>query len=57
VLLLRLFPGKLKSKWAGPYIVKEVKPYGALELEDLISHKSQVVNGQMVKPYLGNEKE
>ena len=29
---LRLFPGKLKSKWTGPYIVKEVKPYGQVLL-------------------------
>ena len=54
---LRLFPGKLKSKCPGPYIVKEVKPYGAIELEDPISHRTWVVNGQRVKPYLGNEKE
>jgi len=51
------FPRKLKSKWSGPYIVKEVKPYGAIELEDPISHRSWVENGQRVKPYLGNEKE
>jgi len=31
---LKLFPGKLKSKWSGPYVVKEVKPYGAIELEE-----------------------
>jgi len=56
-LKLRLFTRKLKSKWSGPYIVKEVKPYGAIELKDPISHRSWVVNGQRVKPYLGNEKE
>jgi hypothetical protein len=31
---LRLFPGKLKSKWFGPLMVKDVKPYGAVDLED-----------------------
>jgi len=31
---LRLFPGKLKSKWSGPFMVKEVKPYGAAELDN-----------------------
>jgi len=35
---LRLFPGKLKSKWLGPYVVKEVNPYGTIELEDPKSH-------------------
>ena len=54
---LRLFLGKLKSKWLRPYIVKEVKPYGAMELEDSISHRSWIVNGQRVKPYLDNKKE
>jgi len=34
--------------------VKEVKPYGAIELEDQISNRRWVVNGQRVKPYLGN---
>ncbi|KAJ9546931.1 hypothetical protein OSB04_019474 [Centaurea solstitialis] len=30
---LRLFPGKLKSKWSGPFIVKEVSSNGAIELQ------------------------
>ena len=35
---LKLFPGKLKSKWSGPFTLKEVKPYGAVELMDLQSN-------------------
>ena len=31
---LRLFPRKLKSKLLGPFQVKQVKPYRAVELED-----------------------
>nr|KYP31777.1 Transposon Ty3-I Gag-Pol polyprotein [Cajanus cajan] len=31
---MRLFPGKLKSKWSGPFCIKEVKSYGAIEIED-----------------------
>ncbi|XP_076953320.1 uncharacterized protein LOC143627360 [Bidens hawaiensis] len=31
---LKLFVGKLKSKWSGPYLVKEVFPYGVVELEN-----------------------
>ncbi|XP_028216552.1 uncharacterized protein LOC114398566 [Glycine soja] len=31
---LKLFPSKLKSKWSGPFTIKEVKPYGAVELFD-----------------------
>ena len=30
---LRLFPGKLKSKWTGPYLITQVFPYGAVELK------------------------
>jgi len=52
---LRLFPGKLKSKWSGPFLVKDVKPYGAIELEDPESKRIRIVNGQRLKPYLGGE--
>ena len=31
---LKLFPGKLKSKWSGPLTIKKVQPYGAMELCD-----------------------
>jgi len=48
----RLFPGKLKSRWSGIYIENAVKSYGAIELEDPISHRRWVVNGQRVKSYL-----
>nr|KYP47398.1 hypothetical protein KK1_031012 [Cajanus cajan] len=37
---LRLFPGKLKSKWSGPFVIKSVKPYGAVELEEPNSGRS-----------------
>ena len=26
-------PGKLKSKWTGPYLITQVFPYGAVELK------------------------
>jgi len=52
---LRIFPGKLKSRWSGPYVVKEVKPYGAIMLKDPESQECWVVNGQRVNPYLGTE--
>ncbi|MCI56404.1 hypothetical protein A2U01_0077655, partial [Trifolium medium] len=34
---LKLFSGKLKSKWSGPFKIHEVKPYGVVVLEDPIS--------------------
>ena len=30
---LRLFPGKPKSKWIGPYLITQVFPHGAVELK------------------------
>ncbi|XP_050878249.1 uncharacterized protein LOC127082069 [Lathyrus oleraceus] len=50
---LKLFPGKLKSKWSGPFRVKEVKEYGAIVIEDLEMKESWTVNGQRLKVYLG----
>ncbi|XP_058761459.1 uncharacterized protein LOC131634853 [Vicia villosa] len=46
---LRLFPGKLKSKWSGPFVVKEVRDYGAIVIEDPKSKESWTVNGQRLK--------
>ncbi|PIN11732.1 DNA-directed DNA polymerase [Handroanthus impetiginosus] len=31
---LKLFPGKLKSRWSGPFRITEVFPHGAVELEN-----------------------
>ncbi|XP_075481139.1 uncharacterized protein LOC142521850 [Primulina tabacum] len=31
---LRLFPGKLKSRWTGPYMITKVFPSGAVTLRD-----------------------
>ena len=31
---LHLFPGKLRSRWTSPFIVKVVYPYGAVEIEN-----------------------
>ncbi|XP_062085449.1 uncharacterized protein LOC133791543 [Humulus lupulus] len=49
---LKLFPGKLKSRWPGPYTVVTVFPYGSLELKNRYKETFKV-NGQRVKPYLG----
>nr|XP_016469828.1 PREDICTED: uncharacterized protein LOC107792152 [Nicotiana tabacum] len=29
---LKLFPENFKSRWTGPYVVKHVSPYGAIEI-------------------------
>ncbi|XP_019416042.1 PREDICTED: uncharacterized protein LOC109327378 [Lupinus angustifolius] len=50
---MKFFPGKLKSKWSGPFLIKTVKSHGAIELQDPASQRSWIVNGQRLKPYLG----
>ena len=49
---LRLFPGKLKSRWKGPYRVTQVFPHGAVEIESLLGADKFKVNGHRLKPYL-----
>jgi len=39
-------------KWSCPFLVKQVKPYGAVELEDPKSQRRWNVNGQRLKHYL-----
>jgi hypothetical protein len=48
---LRLFPGKLKSRWSGPRTITKVFPYGALEAYNPESNRTFMVNGHRVKPY------
>ncbi|XP_075088359.1 uncharacterized protein LOC142170361 [Nicotiana tabacum] len=49
---LKLFPGKLKSKWSGPFKVVNVSPFGDVELESEDGLRTFKVNGQRVKHYL-----
>ena len=49
--LLKIFPGKLKSRWFGPFIVTQVGPYGGIEIQRN-GHEPFVVNGQCLKLYL-----
>ena len=48
---LQLFPGKLKSKWLGPFIVTKVYPHGVVDIFSPSTGKSFKVNGQRLKPY------
>lgn len=52
---LKLFPGKLKSRWTGPFEVRRVFSYGAIEIENPETRIPFTVNGHRLKPYLGNE--
>ncbi|XP_070049207.1 uncharacterized protein [Nicotiana tomentosiformis] len=49
---LRMFPGKLKSKWSGPFEVVHVTPLGALVLKNKNGEIFRV-NGHQVKHHLG----
>ncbi|XP_076959337.1 uncharacterized protein LOC143635369 [Bidens hawaiensis] len=49
--------GKLRSKWTGPYLVKEVFPYGVVELDNPDNGTSWKVNGHLLKHYLGGPEE
>nr|XP_009590068.1 uncharacterized protein LOC104087347 [Nicotiana tomentosiformis] len=40
---LKLFPGKLKYRWAGPFVVVSVRPHGADELRDTSSNGTFLV--------------
>ncbi|XP_057785955.1 uncharacterized protein LOC131003487 [Salvia miltiorrhiza] len=48
---LRIMPGKLKSRWLGPFKVVSVSPHGAVEIQSLETQKCFKVNGQLLKPY------
>nr|XP_009614251.1 uncharacterized protein LOC104107219 [Nicotiana tomentosiformis] len=52
---LKLFPGKLKSRWAGPFVVVSLRPHGAVELRDASLSGTFLVNGQRAKHYWGGD--
>ncbi|GKA11202.1 hypothetical protein Tco_0690635 [Tanacetum coccineum] len=47
---LKLHPGKLKSKWIGPFLIKTMYPYRAVEIIDK-DGSSFKVNGHRLKKY------
>jgi len=50
---LKLFPGKLKSRWSGPFVVKKVYHFGAIDIgnDECGIFK---VNGQRLKHYIAD---
>ncbi|CAB1184530.1 unnamed protein product [Spirodela intermedia] len=52
---LKLFPGKLRSRWDGPYVVVESFDNGSVLISDPKSGKQFKVNGHRLKPYLTAE--
>ena len=47
---LKLFPGKLKSKWSGPFTITQVFTFGAVELQAEDNHIFKV-NGSLLKHF------
>jgi len=48
---LKLFSGKLRSRWIGPFVVSNVFSYGAVEITSLETNKVLKVNGHRLKPF------
>ncbi|GJR23482.1 reverse transcriptase domain-containing protein [Tanacetum coccineum] len=51
---LKIFSGKLKSRWSGPFTVTQVFPYGTVELSQN-SGPNFKVNGHRLKHYFGGD--
>ncbi|GJZ96882.1 reverse transcriptase domain-containing protein [Tanacetum coccineum] len=51
---LKIFSGKLKTRWSGPFTVTQVFPYGTVELSQN-SGPNFKVNGHRLKHYFGGD--
>jgi len=47
----KLFPGKLKTKWEGPYTIINVYSHGAVDIKNEKIGVMFKVNGQRLKPF------
>nr|GEY50879.1 reverse transcriptase domain-containing protein [Tanacetum cinerariifolium] len=51
---LKIFSGKLKSRWSGPFTIAKVFPYGTVELSQA-NMPNFKVNGHRIKHYFGGD--
>nr|GEY16873.1 reverse transcriptase domain-containing protein [Tanacetum cinerariifolium] len=51
---LKIFSGKLKSRWSGPFTISQVFPYSTIELLQPNDPKFKV-NGHRIKHYFGED--
>ncbi|GKF24228.1 reverse transcriptase domain-containing protein [Tanacetum coccineum] len=51
---LKIFSGKLKIRWSGPFTITQVFPYGTIELSQPDGQNFKV-NGHLVKHYFGGD--
>nr|GFA04896.1 hypothetical protein [Tanacetum cinerariifolium] len=54
ILALRFFPGKLKTRWSGPFTITEVYPYGTAKLAHADGSNFKV-NCHRLKHYYGGD--
>jgi len=47
-------PGKLKSKWTGPYLITQVFPHGTVELKAKAEVRFEA-NRERIKLYFGHK--
>ncbi|RDX94173.1 hypothetical protein CR513_23470, partial [Mucuna pruriens] len=48
---LKLIAGKLRSRWDGPFVITNIFPNGAVQLQDEHSSNTFQVNGHQIKPF------
>ena len=48
---LKLFPGKLRSRWIRPFVVLTIFEHGVVEIQSLSAGKIFKVNGHRLKPF------
>ncbi|GJZ84384.1 hypothetical protein Tco_0649723 [Tanacetum coccineum] len=51
---LKIFSGKLKTRWSGPFTITQVFPYGTVELSQTNGPNFNV-NGHRLKHYFGGD--
>nr|GEY50210.1 reverse transcriptase domain-containing protein [Tanacetum cinerariifolium] len=51
---LKIFSGKLKTRWSGPFTITQVFPYGTVELSQANGPNFKV-NGHQIKHYFGGD--
>ncbi|KAK2402969.1 hypothetical protein QL285_052449 [Trifolium repens] len=48
---LKFMPGKLRSRWIGPFVVVNVFPHGVVEIKSEVTNKAFKVNGHRLKHF------
>nr|XP_009791496.1 PREDICTED: uncharacterized protein LOC104238733 [Nicotiana sylvestris]XP_016453946.1 PREDICTED: uncharacterized protein LOC107778250 [Nicotiana tabacum] len=54
---LKIFPGKFRSRWTGPYVITGVTKFGAFEIQHVNGGDKFKVNGHRLKLYIGGQYE